>query len=252
MFSLDTWIDPDGHEWKLDFDNLAVLGIIREVMQVFYKKRIWAMYASKHMSGIGTEPDLKPAKDLKKMYQKKHMHRESYFLDAVVQGAMEEHAKIHFQLDANGQPVCKRCLQVVLGPGWKHLAYGCSSTSKLENKTIQGTNHFCRAVDDDDPKWLRGLTPIRLPDPLDMKYDYENTWEGILNVNGCIIGGDGSGGARSKDIRMRRCGFAAVVVRPNSTLDEYEYVGHAFGSVPGKQTVPRPGSRISCTCSIIH
>ena len=59
-------------------------------------------------------------------------------------------------------------------------------------------------------------------------------------MDGCILGGDGSGGKFGRDPRTRRCGFGLVVLKPQSNdSDAFDYLGHVYGAVPGKQTVPR-------------
>ena len=87
--------------------------------------------------------------------------------------------------------------------------------------------------------WTRGLAPLSLPDPLGMDYVFENSW-GLkrIDVEGCVLGSDGSGGKYSRHIRTRRCGFGIRIIRLR-TDGSFELVGSAFGSVPGKQTVPR-------------
>ena len=68
-----------------------------------------------------------------------------------------------------------------------------------------------------------------------------------INVEGCLMGGDGSGGERTKDPRLRRCGFGLVVLEPQQELPgdcmQKELSGDRsrlirkiyFGSVPGAQ-----------------
>ena len=51
-------------------------------------------------------------------------------------------------------------------------------------------------------------------------------------------GGDGSGGRFTSDPRLRRCGWAMVAIRPVDDFD-FQYLGHALGGVPGRQTTPR-------------
>ena len=58
-------------------------------------------------------------------------------------------------------------------------------------------------------------------------------------MHGCYLGADGSGGENSKDPRVRRCGFGLVILHALDDFDNVTYVGHASGSTPGKQTVPR-------------
>ena len=89
--------------------------------------------------------------------------------------------------------------------------------------------------------WLRGLIQLRLDDPLTLAYQFTSTYHGRLPVEGCLIGGDGSGGKNSRGAWTRKCGFGIAIIKPisNSEDDDYQYLGHAFGEVPGKQTVPR-------------
>ena len=59
-------------------------------------------------------------------------------------------------------------------------------------------------------------------------------------MHGCILGGDGSGGQNSRDPRTRRCGFGLVAIRPDPyDNSNFQYLGHVYGEVPGKQSVPR-------------
>ena len=53
-----------------------------------------------------------------------------------------------------------------------------------------------------------------------------------------MLGSDGCGGKYSRRIGTRWCGFGIGIIRLR-TDGSFELVGSAFGSVPGKQTVPR-------------
>ena len=86
-----------------------------------------------------------------------------------------------------------------------------------DNEGIQATNHLClRATDDilhgvDKAMWLRGLSELQVADPFDLKYDYVNSWgPDRLDVSGCTLGGDGSGGKCGKQIRTRKCGLVSL------------------------------------------
>ena len=87
-------------------------------------------------------------------------------------------------------------------------------------------------------KWLRGLLSLLECDPLSLAYKFTTTFE-QLDVQGAIIGGDGSGGPHSSDPRLRKRGFGLVVIRRSSDNYHFDYLGHSYGSVPGLQTVPR-------------
>ena len=67
------------------------------------------------------------------------------------------------------------------------------------------------------------------------------------HVQGAILGGDGSGGHYSSDPRVRKCGLGLVIIKPSSDDYNFDYIGHAFGSTPGKQSVPRAE-----TSAILH
>ena len=72
-----------------------------------------------------------------------------------------------------------------------------------------------------------------------MKYHYYNSWtDDRIDVSGCIVGTDGSGGKHGRQIRTRKCGFGVSIVKLCRD-GTFQLVGSAFGSVPGKQTVPR-------------
>ena len=60
-----------------------------------------------------------------------------------------------------------------------------------------------------------------------------------LCVQGCFLGGDGSGGRYSRDPRVRTCGFGLAVVSASVDYESAKLLGHVIGSTPGKQTVPR-------------
>ena len=125
------------------------------------------------------------------------------------------------------------------------MAYSCTHVANdFDNEAIQETNPLCLVAADDlrnrvnQALWLRGLRVLNIPDPFQVDYLYENSRVGLLDISGCIVGHDGSGGKHARQIRTRRCGFGVAVVRllaDGSLL----HVGVASGSVPGKQTVPR-------------
>ena len=52
------------------------------------------------------------------------------------------------------------------------------------------------------------------------------------------MAGDGSRGTTNSDPRARRCGFGLAIIRPNAG-DDFAYVGHSYGGLPGRQPVPR-------------
>ena len=69
-------------------------------------------------------------------------------------------------------------------------------------------------------------------------YQFTNSWgSDRVDVDGCLVGSDGTGGVHAHDPRIRRCCFGAAVIRV--VAHSFDLVGIAYGTVCGKQTVPR-------------
>ena len=86
--------------------------------------------------------------------------------------------------------------------------------------------------------WLRGLLPnhaVELPPPSDTE-DREEEGQVLLGYEGEVCG-DGSGGERTSDAKLRRCGWAVVQVVPLKSQSTWPTCA---GKLTGpKQTVPR-------------
>ena len=148
--------------------------------------------------------------------------------------------------------VCSQCGDTVAGePAWTNFALECRFCS-TDPKLLETDAcalfqlHKERAIHESkqDPDraslWLRGLTPWPgEEDQFDIDYTFQTTWQGRLNVQGAILAGDGSGGPHSSEPALRRCGFGLACIEPHADGHNFDYLGHSFGSVPGKQTVPR-------------
>ena len=233
--------------WKLDLKAPNLLGQMREVLTHFFSEALWRDFAGAHVHGIARMPALGQAKHLAAGYLSKSDWRSLYFLEAVIQGAMEEHAQ-HLIVRADGNRCeCKLCGHLVVGSPWLHAAYQCKHIQCLDEEAIQATNFLSEQAlqaESDKAKWLRGLVPQHwpdhkeIPDPLSLNYEYTSSY-GHMDVTGLIAAGDGSGGAHNRDPRIRKCGFGLSIVRPNHDHTKVDYVAHALGEVPGVPTVPR-------------
>ena len=242
------WIDPQGREWQLDYAAPLLPDSLKEVLQHQISEYVWKNFAIKHYAGPSWLPDVTAYRGLAKFYKKGKDWRKLYWLEAVIQGGAHTMCEKHLHPGAEGQPICDHCSSVVIGCPFKHFAYYCPVTLKLELEGIKGSRHLVEVarveIEDQPSKWLRGLIPLNVPDPLDHEYSFTAT-STIIDVTGKLIGGDGSGGAHSKDFRTRRCGFGLVIIEPdacslNGTSEQaIETIGQASGTVPGKQTVPR-------------
>ena len=238
----NVWEDPQDVVWTLDFGDAQLCHALREVLTDRFSRRIWSKFASRHYAGVDALPDFVAHKALRKKFQGEQLWRHSYFLDAIVQGSMEEYVGIHFMRHEDGTSRCRHCEAIVSESAWSHLSYRCSAMNSLELPGVEASKHLVEQalaeLEAMPAKWLRGLLPISLADPLSIDYEYTSSYQ-IIDVSGKVLGGDGSGGSSSQDFRIRTCGFALIIGDPSLDFSTCSYYGHAWGSVPGKQTVPR-------------
>ena len=111
-------------------------------------------------------PDLTDARALRRRGLKASSHREVYWLDAVVQGAMEVAVR-HIVVKQQGYIQCSLCSQVLETAVWPHLCYSCPAIQNdFDNADIQATGHLClKAAEDlrngaNIALWTRGLVPL--------------------------------------------------------------------------------------------
>ena len=223
--------------------------ILKEVLQVHTTDFIWEHYASQHFAGIDVVPDFTPYKIAKKALCRKGDARDRYLLDSIVQGSCAGIADQHIFLGDGNVPTCRHCQLPVTGCAVANFAYRCSITCNLEHEGIAGTRHLVEQAQVElearPALWLRGLFPLNMPDPLNEEFSFVSSYD-HLNVTGCVLAGDGSGGRNSRDCRTRRCGFGLVIIEANTGEGilgngsiSPQVLGYASGSVPGKQTTPR-------------
>ena len=91
--SFNLWVDPDGYSWRLDPGDLNFVGAAEEILRYHMHKQAWADITPDGAT-FGA-PDLQPHQQLRRNYGKAGAFRQLYFLDAVVQNAMETHADLH-------------------------------------------------------------------------------------------------------------------------------------------------------------
>ena len=76
LTSMDTWSDPEGSQWQLDYKDPQLPDIVKELLQVHTMAFIWKHYAAHHYAGIAVQPDFTPYKLVKKAMVKKGNARE--------------------------------------------------------------------------------------------------------------------------------------------------------------------------------
>ena len=107
----------------------------------------------------------------------------------------------HLASNKDGYVKCNLCGSPLEGEIWPHVAYCCTHVANdFDNIATQETNPLCLVAAEDlrnhvnQALWLRGLRVLEIPDPLQLDYLYENAWVSRLDISGCIVGHDGSGG----------------------------------------------------------
>ena len=247
---IDQWLDPSGSTWHIDYKQPGIVGMCREILSYHFTNSLWSQ-AARFTHGLEGVPDLVPARKLLGKLRKSgedadgQCFRKAYWMEAVVQGAMEFAAQ-HIIVIEDGVPVCTRCGKVVKESPWQHVSYYCDRTlNDLEDEVLAKHEPLVRQAQLDldagvrQALWLRGLCCVEVPDPFEDSYLDIQSYEANVDIEGCIVGGDGSTGHGDggKDCRTRRCGFGLYVLRPSAGI--FTIVGYAMGSVPGSQTVPR-------------
>ena len=239
--SIDLWISPDAVHWDIDFADQNLEGMLREVVGHYMQMAIW--HKAKACDS-GEIPDLTEVRALMKRGKAANDHRSVYWLDAVVQGGADTSFS-RYAIFEEGLVKCSCCGEIVEDSIWQHLCYFCQA--QLDDSNLQDPEVVSRGQDDLGngtrySLWLRGLRPLDMPDPLTADYMFTNSWgQCRLDVEGLILGSDGTGGEHARDPRSRRCCFGAAVIKV--AAHQFTLVGTAYGTVCGKQTVPRSEMR---------
>ena len=92
--------------WHLDYQAPNFVAALREVVTYHIQHRIWSEAAPEHLSPLGGSSDITEFKQL----GRERLNRHSYYLNAIVQGAMEAHSINHFKLEpSTNEIVCNHC-----------------------------------------------------------------------------------------------------------------------------------------------
>ena len=206
------------------------MAALKDILNVHIQRSVWADAAPEHSAPLGGCPDISAYKLLAKQYSTDRLNRHSYYLNAIVQGAMEAHSLNHFKHEtSNNEIICNHCHQqigdVIL---WEHLALTCRPVRDLLSTDAIALELELAAFETRQCKWrsaywLRGLMQPFEQDLLNLTYEYTSTFSGTLDEHGCILGGDGSGGQNSRDPKTRRCGFGLAFISANDSYDSASY-----------------------------
>ena len=168
-----------------------------------------------------------------KQARKKHEWQELYYIEAIPQGAMDLQSEAGLERTEE-QVRCKFCKALVSESAWCHFSWKCFHFRRIQDKEIQQSKDLQNiALDELGEKpspWLRGMPTLPLLErPLSTEYwFYQGKADGQfqlvrgdlepIQVEGCTLGGDGSGGEHTKDPRIRQCGWGLVVLHVSEPL----------------------------------
>ena len=235
--AIDQWVSPDLSPWSIAYGDPNLEGMLRETLGHYSQLSIWRKAKA---CDTGEVPDLTEVRALLRRGNASKDYRMTYWLDAVVQGGADTSFSRYATFE-EGLVKCACCEEVVEGSVWEHLRYFCKTT--LEDPELIDIEVIMRGQEElragnRSSLWLRGLRPLNMVDPLSSEYVFTNSWgSSRIDVEGLLLGSDGTGGENSRDARVRRCCFGAAIFRV--VAHSFTVVGTAYGTVCGKQTVPR-------------
>ena len=237
-----SWFDPEGQEWAYDgtLNGLAAFQAhLRESISLF----LWAQASVyEHGKGLEKGPDLAVPTALYSHYGRTGRFAERALLVLVCSaGTWPNQRLLQSGLAQSG--ACPRCGQE---ESLLHRYWYCPANGTSDHPDIVSSQHLVRRARREAGQfpalWLRALPPSEWSRPqaglLPEGFVRSITLLPMPEDELRHVFLDGSGGAHSSDPRLRRCGFAAVMVDsmgPANTMAQVTY--GALGGLP--QTVPR-------------
>ena len=162
----------------------------------------------------------------------------------------------HVAVNIDGISRCIFCNCIVEYSPWSHVAWHFRFINESEIEDIADSFYLIEQAQAELAQgcqpllWLQALVPLELPDPLDCRYDFHNSWEGRLDITNMIVGSHGSGGgAKGNHMRTRRCGFGIAVLSVLESECQVVIVGMAFMvKCPGSKLFPGVKWPLSFIC----
>jgi ribonuclease HI len=242
------WTDPDQVQWKLDLQDADLRSDVRQVIGESVHSVLWKK-AAKFENGAGLEqgPDFTIVSRLRLRLSRHKMHEKMAILDLVVQGGIWSDERRHRLRLGADTPACRLCGMAV--GDLKHLYWECPTVLEglKDCEAVKNTQGLCRTAmqwaDTTPCFWLRGIVPWAWTgaDLLAEQPEADELHGGTCPADqvlcmpvGAFAGTDGSGGANSRDPRLRQVGWGLAVF----TAQGWPILWKS-GGVTGNQTVPR-------------
>ena len=206
-------------------------------------RTLWKEAANHHCgSGMGNGVDLSVIKRHLRHFEKHGMNDKYTALLTVAAGASWPRQRKH-ACGMISTDICPRCNLAVETA--THHFWTCPKIREMEEDEIKDSQNMvppAAAGGANECLWNRGLPPLSqypevLPQADVLDHFAVGEMDAFKNAQSFYL--DGSGGERTKDARVRRCGWGAVVMDFEDPAAPELVVG-CCGGLPGAvQTVPR-------------
>ena len=236
--------EPDGSTHWFEHEPSAALDHpFRQMVEEHASAVLWKR-AALFLDGKGAEDgvDFTVAKRHLAYFTKRGLHGHAAILRKALQGGLWPADRI-YETNALHPRECT-CCELGVPETLAHRVYGCPANRQSTEHALVSSDSLVQHALEQAVScpifWLRGLPPramVQMPEPigtLDLTLVAD---QGVWAAGGVYFG-DGSGGADTADVRLRRCGFS--VLQLASQTEPFRARGGALAPLPGKrQTVPR-------------
>ena len=236
-------ITPLG-QWEIKREG-RINTFITELQDIMANK-LWELAAAhRNSQGLSLDGHLPDVSGLPKQDHqliKKNRNSDAALLVATATGGLWPNMRIH----ENKPEEDYKCPLCGNGPHDEtHMFWTCPKLSSSDNPAITKTQvlipHAQRGIADGYTCcWLRGIVPGKWTSPNRPPTHYIAPLgnRSLIDASKLTIYTDGSGGSATHDPRMRRCGWAWVIVQIGQDDPIYWENGHLHTSSQKKQTVP--------------
>ena len=245
--SPERWELPGGEVWCFEealLDGNFDYSTLVEDLVALADRLLWSR-AQFHEHGAGLAPggpDLVQVRRQVRRMEAKGQWAERGMMLAVVSGGLWPQSRLH-EMAPEVSVECPRC---GMPESLFHRCWECEANvdHDIYAKTSVWRGRAARGVEAVPCLWLRGIAPkswTHAPPPREQQWAF-GEWEAVERIASSSsfpldVFGDASGGANSSDPRIRRVGLGIVTLRWRH--DRWEPATSVFGSLVGRQSVPR-------------
>ncbi len=239
----DCWLEPLPSDRMWQITGPGDLRTFCETINQKQYHKLWDE-ASERFDGEGLQDgvDLKIVKKHLRHFEQNGMPDRYAALATVACGAAWPRSRRHAEGMA-AEASCSRCGAAVEHS--THFFWSCPMNAEIDDEDVQHSQNLIKHAEQDIHNvcfWNRGLPPLS-------KYPCIEPQEEVLGHSVCgdyhqfctstKFYLDGSGGARTKDSRLRRCGWGAIVLDFSEPSAPTAVAGCCGGLPSMPQTVPR-------------